>query len=205
MRRTFVTLALAILAINHPVLAQSGDEADSTVDEPLIEDDSSEEEVQPPAETEQEEPAEEASGLEHPVERVNSLLGPSGLFHLITADSMPVGSFAIGLYGQAFRSTDVARQGDENARFVGHLTIAWRPIEYVEAFFSLSGRGNSNNFAQPELIQSLGDLVLGAKAGAEVTDGLHVSGLLSLMVNNAANSVGLDFASTSVDIRALAS
>jgi OOP family OmpA-OmpF porin len=139
------------------------------------------------------------------VGRMPTLRGQSGLFHISTADGLPAGTLGLGLHGEWFSASDVVRNGDENARFIGTLSLSWAPTEFLEAYFNFSARGNSNNLAVPNLIQSLGDVWLGAKVFTEVSEGLSVGGDLGLRFLNSANDVGIDFSATSVDIRALLS
>jgi len=136
--------------------------------------------------------------------RMPSLRGDSGLFRLITADGLPAQTIGLGMHGEYFTATDVVRAGDDNQRFVGTLTLSYAPLDFLEVFGSLSARGNANTYAEPELIQSLGDVQLGAKAYGQVADGFSLGGALGLVFLNSSDSVGLDFSSTSVDLRLLA-
>lgn len=143
------------------------------------------------------------SGLDRGVGRTPTVFGPSGLFHLLSADSTGTGTFGVALFGEFFSGTDVVRAGDENSRFIGRLSLSYTPLDYLEVFATLSGQGNANSHADPVLIQSLGDFSLGAKGFHTLDNGLSLGGALALSVFNAENSVGLDFSATSVDIRAL--
>lgn len=141
--------------------------------------------------------------VENPVGRTQTFRGPTGLFRMLTADSAPAGTFSLGLFGEFFSGADVVRQGDDNSRFVGRLALTYTPIEWLEVHASLSGQGNANSHADPVLIQTLGDLQIGAKGFADVGSGLAAGGALALNVFNAEDAVGLDFSATSIDIRGL--
>lgn len=144
-------------------------------------------------------------GPEHAVGRMPGLWGQTGLFHLFTPDSIPPESFTIGLFGEFFQGSDVVRSGDENARFVGRLTASYTPIDHFEVFASLSGRGNENTYADPTLIQSQGDVILGGKGYSPFGEGFAAGGSLAIFFLNGPDSVGLDFSGTSLDIRAFLS
>jgi OmpA-OmpF porin, OOP family len=136
------------------------------------------------------------------VGRMPSLFGHTGLFHLLGADSTPVGTFTVGLFGEFFSASDVARAGDVTTRFVGRLGLSYTPHPNVEVFGGFSALGNTSNFANPELMQSQGDLRLGAKGFAPFGDGFSVGGALTGVFPAGSNDVGLDFGATSVDLRA---
>ena len=145
-----------------------------------------------------------STGYTNALGRLPSLRGQSGLFHLATADGMPAQTFGLGVHGEFFTSTDVVRADDDNQRFVGRFTLAYAATDFLEVFAGLSARGNANTLAEPSLIQTMGDILLGAKAFTEISDGFSLGGSLGLIFLNAEDSVGLALSATSVDMRLLA-
>ena len=136
--------------------------------------------------------------------RFPSLESHTGLFRLYTADSTPLGTFTVGLFGEFFSASDVARSGDETTRFAGRLGVTYRPHRNLELFGGLAALGNSSSLASPELMQSVGDLRLGAKGFAALSHGFSAGGSLTGVFLNGSNSIGFDFGATSVDLRAFA-
>ncbi|MBN1944961.1 MAG: OmpA family protein [Bradymonadales bacterium] len=127
-----------------------------------------------------------------------NLSGTSGLFALATAHGARPQTVSVGLFGEYFTAGDVVRQGDDNQRFIGHLTLSYTPTSYLEAFIGLRGSGNVNNLVQPNLIQSQGDLDLGIKAYHRLTSGLDGGIALALQFLNGADSVGFDLDATGI-------
>ena len=203
MRRAFFVFVSLVLSA--PPLAAQDDGTSSAFepDVPLTEDTVVEEPAEVAVAAEDGSDAATSVGMENAVGRAATLTGPTGLFHLISADSTASGTFSVGLFGEFFSATNVVREGDDNSRFIGRLTLSYTPIEFLEIFTSLSGQGNANSHADPVLIQSLGDFILGAKGFYAMDSGFSAGGALAMRVLNAQNSVGLDFSATSVDIRAL--
>ena len=203
MRRMIVVLSSLLFLVS----TVSAQEVEITPvfepDVPASEDTVGEETAEVGVEAEVAAEPETTSSLEHTVGRAATLTGPTGLFHLLTADSTASGTFSVGLFGEFFSAVNVVRDGDDNSRFIGRLTLSYTPIEFLEVFASLSGHGNANSHADPVLIQSLGDFILGAKGFYGFDNGFSTGGAVALRVLNAQNSVGLDFSATSVDIRAL--
>lgn len=132
-----------------------------------------------------------------------ALRGYTGLFHLSSARSTPKYTFTLGLFGEWFTASDVVRAGDENTRFSGRFSLSFAAHDNVEVFTSLMASGNVNTFASPQLIQSLGDIVLGAKGFGAINEGLSAGGGLTLIFLNGSNDVGFDFSATSLDLRAM--
>ncbi len=120
------------------------------------------------------------------------LLSATGLLRTWQATGMPVGHFGLSLFGEYLGGKNVVLDGDRVRRFAGHLGLSYTPIDHLEAFVQLSARSTTNTLGDPELIQSLGDLGLGLKGFGEVTDGLHLGGVLRFGLPAGANSVGLD-------------
>lgn len=127
----------------------------------------------------------------------------TGLFRNAQATGQTPGTFGLSLMTEFYRGADTVRQGDDARRFIGHLGFTWTPIDHLEVFTTLSARATTNTLGRPELIQSVGDLSLGAKGFGEVAPGIHLGGLLRLNFPAGANQVGFDFGAMGVDILAL--
>jgi len=203
---SWLTPFILVMFLSTPAFAQDEDTlVEEASDTEATEDtsDATEEQAEISIEASDEDSAPTESSLSNGVGRTPTVSGPSGLFHLISADSTGTGTFGVALFGEFFTGTDVVRAGDDNSRFIGRLSLSYTPLEFLEVFATLSGQGNANSHADPVLIQSLGDFSLGAKGFHTLDNGLSLGGALALSVFNAENSVGLDFSATSVDIRAL--
>lgn len=137
------------------------------------------------------------------VEGAPTSTGVSGLNRVPTATGIDAGQVAFGVHGSFFRGSDAVRRGDETRRNTGSFTLSIRPLEELEVFASLSSRAVRNSFANPELMQSTGNLGLGSRGGVEVFDGLHVGGMLAFDFPAGAESVGIAFDSSTITLLAM--
>jgi hypothetical protein len=134
-----------------------------------------------------------------------AVMGGTGGLRLQHANGMPEGHFGLSLTGEYFGGSSVVRNGDQARRSIGTLGLSWTPIQYFEAFFTLSARATTNTLGRPELIQTVGDPALGLKGMYELAPGIRAGAMVRLAVPAGAESVGLDFGALSADLLVLAS
>lgn len=139
------------------------------------------------------------------VDAAPTLTGATGVMRTYQASGLEPGTLGMFLQLEYFNGQGFVREDNDARRFLGHIGLSWTPIEYVEAFATLSSRAVSNSAGNPELIQSVGDISFGAKGMYGITDFLSVGAMFRVIMPAGANQVGLDLSSTSADILALTS
>jgi outer membrane protein OmpA-like peptidoglycan-associated protein len=186
---------------------------------------------QPPAGwTAPSQPAPEPSAppVEEPTqERVNSLqehnsmFGSSGLLHTVAASSGAAGTFRLHFLLNWFQTSSflcdashvciVPNQGsstdsDSATNFGANIGLSITPVDFLEAYATIRSISNSNSRAQPQLLQVLGDTMIGAKVFTpnKLGQTFDVGGSVDMLFLNGAGSVGLDSGATSFRLKALA-
>lgn len=93
--------------------------------------------------------------------------GETGLVRVHEAFGGPPMSMRLSLHGGFFSSSTFLNYLDESgyseSNVQGKLGLSFTPIEYVEAFIGLRSTSNKNSGSRPQLLQTQGDLTLGAK------------------------------------------
>jgi len=93
--------------------------------------------------------------------------GETGLVRVHEAFAGPPMSMRLSLHGGFFSSGTFLNYLDESgyseSHVQGKLGLSFTPIEYVEAFIGLRSTSNKNSASRPQLLQTQGDLTLGAK------------------------------------------
>ncbi|MBH25103.1 MAG: hypothetical protein CMH57_11735 [Myxococcales bacterium] len=138
------------------------------------------------------------------------ILGPAptlnavtGLYHTVSAQTGPVGTYRLALFAQYFTADDVVRTNDENTRFIGNLGFSVTPLEWLEPYLLLMARSNSNTFSSPETVLAQGDMAVGSKVVYPVDKGLYVGGDLRVIALTGAGSTTFDLSAASVKLSAL--
>lgn len=133
------------------------------------------------------------------------LAGASGPLRLRAALSRPVGQFALGLWGQFLTMDDLIVEGDSDTRTRGALVGFFTPLDFLEISAAMRWASNDSTMTSPNLIQSQGDLLLGAKAFAPFAGapGLSGGGVLALDASTAEGDVFWDPSATSVRLGGL--
>ena len=131
--------------------------------------------------------------------------GPTGVMRTYQATGLRPGTMGLFLQLEYFNQKGFVRADNNARRFLGHIGLSWTPIEYVEAFATLSSRAVSNSQGNPELIQSVGDVSFGAKGVYPINDFFSAGALFRILMPAGANQVGLDLGSVSADIVAVTS
>ena len=146
----------------------------------------------------------------------NNLYGSTGLLRLSDAGSGVPGTFRIALLTEWFSTTGFlctedrpcgpGRTEDDASHFGTTASLSVTPLPYLEAFASFRSYANSNSEGRPELLQVLGDSILGLKAftPAEPDRLLRFGGEAQLMLVNGTGGVGLDGSGTGFRLRGLA-
>ncbi|MCU0694471.1 MAG: OmpA family protein, partial [Polyangiaceae bacterium] len=152
----------------------------------------------------------------------NNFFGSTGLLRLSDAGSAAVGTFRFSLMSEWFTTTgflctDDRPCGTDPATGKGHIDdeashfgatfgLSVTPLAYLEAFASFRSYANSNNRGRPELLQVLGDSILGVKSfmPAEPDRILRFGGEAQLLLVNGTGGVGLDASGTGMRLRGLA-
>ena len=97
----------------------------------------------------------------------SSPAGEAGLLRVHEAFAGPPMSIRLSLHGSYFTSGSFLNYLDLSSyteeRMQGQLGISFTPLEYLEIFLGLHSSSNYNSAARPQLLQTQGDLTLGAK------------------------------------------
>ncbi len=139
-----------------------------------------------------------------------TLRGSTGMWRASSALTPPKGAFGVSFHAGFFTTSgwlvgaeleDVVQ--DDNNYVQGDVAFWWSPLEYLQAFMTVSSFANSNTMERPTLFQTLGDLRLGAKGYYPVVPWYALGGELGLLFYNRVGDVAFEPEATSVDIRFL--
>ena len=153
----------------------------------------------------------------------SALSGSTGLLHVIEAGAGAPGTFRFNATGSFFSGTGflcnastpcptfvndpaTAETEDDVTRAGAHLGLSVTVLPFLEAFAGFHNHATSDSRGRPQLLQVLGDTNLGVKGFMPHTDdGIFTfGGEAELWLLNGTGGVGLDGASTSFALRALA-
>lgn len=136
-------------------------------------------------------------------QRAASSSGAIGLDRVLSADTGPVGTFRLKLGLRTFEADDFPVAGTTN-RFTGtSFALAYTPIEALETWLRVNSTSNDNPDGRPSLLQTQGDIDLGAKVGWFVTDTIGLAFAANLRMISGLGSSGFDFDGLSYQLRAL--
>ncbi|MBW1811867.1 MAG: carboxypeptidase regulatory-like domain-containing protein, partial [Deltaproteobacteria bacterium] len=138
--------------------------------------------------------------------------GETGLMRVMEAGSTDVWTIRLSLHGGFFSSDggsgflNYLDQDDYSESYVtSKLSLAWTPLPYMEAFMSLRASSNKNSFTRPQLLQTQGDLEIGAKGFYPVLPYLGIGLNLAVGFVNGIGGVTPDFGGTNLRTSALIS
>lgn len=131
----------------------------------------------------------------------NTWLGPVGGIHVVDAGSGPRGTFRLQLGLDLFTSDGFLIAGDDNDYMGGALSLSWTAFDSIEFYGSLANHANYNSREDPQLLQVIGDMSLGAKAFAEVEPFLYAGGDVRLLVLNTIGDLGPVLSALSFGLR----
>lgn len=151
----------------------------------------------------------------------SALSGSTGLLHIVEAGAGAPGTFRIGATGSYFAgsgflcnssspcpSFSAERPGTEDdvTRAGAHLGLSVTLLPFLEAFAGFHSHATSDSRGRPQLLQVLGDTNIGLKGFTPHTPNgtFSFGGEAELWLLNGTGGVGLDSASTSFALRALA-
>lgn len=134
-----------------------------------------------------------------------SITGETGLLRVASAEGAPAKSVRL-VFGLDFFSTSgLFREGDSASRVGGILGVAVAPIEHLELWLNTRASSSRSSLTRPELLQTLGDISLGAKGYYGLFDGSFTLGAdLQLTLLTGIGSQSFDFGSTLFQARLLA-
>ena|ERR1700690_3011065 len=140
-----------------------------------------------------------------------SLGGAVGLLHMSSAEVGQVGQLRLALHGEFFSASDVLVErptppaSDHDTRLQGALTFGVTPIHHFELFGAVLASDNRNrrpfpetDRTDPEVIKSLGDLILGAKGAYPVGAGFSAGGELGVRMMSSITGLSSSPDSTSL-------
>lgn len=133
----------------------------------------------------------------------NTWTGAAGGLHIVDASSGKPGSVRLQLAADMFSTSDFMIAGDVNDYFGATLSAGVTAIEHLELYGSLHNHANGNTMERPQLLQVIGDAMLGGKGYASPEPWLSVGGDVRLLFLNAIGGVGPALKSTSIGVRGL--
>jgi outer membrane protein OmpA-like peptidoglycan-associated protein len=153
----------------------------------------------------------------------NSLYGASGLLRTVEAGSGAAGTFRLHLLLNWFQTSSFLcdaghpcivpnpdpgspTDSDSATTFGANVGLSLTPVDFLEAYATIRSVSNSNTRGKPQLLQVLGDTMIGAKVFTpnKLGQTFNFGGSLDLLFLNGAGSVGLDGGATSFRLKALA-
>ena len=153
----------------------------------------------------------------------SALSGSTGLLHVVEAGAGAPGTFRFSATGSyyagsgflcnsstpcpTFQGENVAAgAADDVTRAGAHMALSVTVLPFLEAFAGFHNHATSDSRGRPQLLQVLGDTNLGVKGFMPHTPNgiFSFGGEAELWLLNGTGGVGLDSASTSFDIRGLA-
>jgi len=131
--------------------------------------------VETPVETEAPEEEEAPSvGRESATRLAPSYSAETGVLRTIAAEGPEAGSVRL-LFGiDFFSSSSFFRADDSASRVGGVLGVAFVPINHLELWINTRAQSTQSTLTRPQLIQSLGDVSIGAKGFFRVGDAVSL-------------------------------
>jgi outer membrane protein OmpA-like peptidoglycan-associated protein len=144
-----------------------------------------------------------------------TLTGQTGLFRTATTDVGVKHHFKVSLHGEGFTRDgflagcpDTGTCLDTNSRVAGNLTVAYTPSSFAEIYAAWLSSSNANPLVKayaPELINALGDFLVGAKGRLPVAKGFELGLDFNLRFLNGVSQASVDFNATNVWVAGIAS
>ncbi len=132
----------------------------------------------------------------------NTQQGPTGGLQTVGYRNAYAGSLRLQLLADFFIVDDFLFEGDQHRFTAGHLSFSWSVLSFLELFASTRVVGSHNTQSDPELLQALGDLHWGVKAGYSPLPWLSMGGDLNVTMLNRIGDLGFAATSTNVGLRA---
>lgn len=128
--------------------------------------------------------------------------GSTGGIALIDGRTGEAGSVRIQLGLDGYSGSDFLRTGDEIDFRSQTLSLSVTPVEVLELFATLGNRSLNQSEPDGRALDSLGDLMLGAKFAGHIAPTLWLGGDLRAMLGGEVGGSGQAWDSTSVGLRA---
>ncbi|MEM7676744.1 MAG: OmpA family protein [Myxococcota bacterium] len=129
--------------------------------------------------------------------------GATGVLRLSAANALPVGLIRIGFGLDFFRVGTFFESDDNHSRVGATLSVSGSPIDYMEAWLNVRATSNRNDFTEPSLLQSQGDIALGVKGFYPINRMLSAGADAQLTFLSGIGSSTFDFGATEVRLRGL--
>lgn len=131
----------------------------------------------------------------------NTFGGTTGGFHVPHALGAPAGTFRVQLSLEFMAKNGFLFEDDNHSRVGGALSLSWAVHQMVEVYASLASYATSNTSEFPNLLIVLGDVDLGVKVGAPVSDTVSLGGDLGFLLPTG-TGLGPAFGSLGLRLRA---
>lgn len=131
--------------------------------------------------------------------------GGIGLDRTLSAAVGVVDTFRLRARLGGFSASDFPANGGDNEFIETGLSVSYTPDDFVEVYLLVGGTSNTNSLGKPELIQTQGDLSLGAKFVGTISPMVNAGGALHLHFLSDVGSGGIAWGSTSAEFKGLLS
>ncbi|MCS6899022.1 MAG: carboxypeptidase regulatory-like domain-containing protein [Myxococcales bacterium] len=143
-----------------------------------------------------------------------TLGGATGLLRVANATSAPVGTFRLQVLWDYFSTSSFlcksgtpcpSQEDDEATHFGATFAASATVTNFLEGYVAIRSFANGNNQGKPELLQVLGDTILGTKVFLPTAPYrmVNIGADLQLLLLNGSGGVGINSSSTSVRGRAV--
>ena len=99
--------------------------------------------------------------------------GQVGLLDVSSAYLGREGKLRFSVIGEYFWNANFPVEGASNRRSAGTFAVSWVPKSYLQFFLSYAASANTNSRTSPQLLQTLGDVTLGATLAPRLAAGLY--------------------------------
>lgn len=135
----------------------------------------------------------------------------TGLLHLSSARLGQKGLARVQAMAEYFSQNHFPTLNAGNVRTAGTFSASFTPFTWGEVFIAYGAQANTNSRTSPNLLQALGDLTFGIKAGVEIVKSFNIAADLRLLTfagvgNQSVDRVAVGFAPTAAftwDVRRL--
>ena len=131
--------------------------------------------------------------------------GGIGLDRTLSASVGVVDTFRLRARLGGFSTSDFPVTGSDNEFIETGLSVSYTPTDFSEVYLLIGGTSNTNTLGKPELIQTQGDLSLGAKFVGAISPMVSAGAALNLFFLSDVGSGGLAWGSTSAELKGLLS
>jgi OmpA-OmpF porin, OOP family len=116
----------------------------------------------------------------------------TGLLHLSSARLGPRGIARVQAMAEYFSQNNFPTLNAGNVRTAGTFSASFTPFTWGEVFIAYGAQANTNSRTSPNLLQALGDLTFGLKAGVEIVKSFHIAADLRLLTFSGVGNQSVD-------------